>query len=212
MSSSSSKQISDGELEVLCRTSAAGDVSSLTRLLTFYHDRLHEHAVRRVGPDWGGKLDPEDVLQDAYFDIFADIRLFEYRGRDSFYYWAAQIVDRRHVDQVRRLRAQKRDVARERSAAPAGSNTSSYQKLIDQHLTLSGTPSRAARTREAVGATMCGFARLPEDYRLVLRRVYLNGERVAMVAAELGRSEDAVRRLADRALSRLREIVSGTPA
>jgi RNA polymerase sigma-70 factor, ECF subfamily len=207
MAPRSSDPVPDHEMEVLSREAAAGNTDALTSLLRLHHDRLHEHAARKVGPDWRRKLDPEDVLQDAYFDIFAGIGSFAYRGRDSFYAWAVRIVDRRHVDQVRRWRAHKRDAARESEGARSDAGSSSYERLIHGSMRDSGTPSRLAGTREDVSAVMSGLARLPEDYRQVLRRVYLNEEPFSAVAAEMGRTEDAVRRLAGRALLRLRQIV-----
>jgi DNA-directed RNA polymerase specialized sigma24 family protein len=49
---------------------------------------------------------------------------------------------------------------------------------------------------------MC-MAKLPDDYRDVVQRVYLDEQPIAEVARELGRTEDAVRRLAGRAVERL---------
>ena len=201
-----------GDVGALCRAAAAGNADALTTLLLLHHARLLEHAVRKVGPDWRGKLDPEDLLQEAYFDVFTAIGSFAYQGADSFYHWTVQIVDRRYVDQVRRWRAGKRDVAREQRAGAAGANTSTYQRLLDRHLRDSHTPSRSVGTQESVGVVMCALARLPDDYRHVLRRVYLNGEALAAVAADMHRSEDAVRRLAGRALERLRNDIDGNPA
>src|SRR5690242_3264233 len=104
---------SGADVETLCRAAAGGDADALTKLLLLHHGRLLEHAVRKVGPDWRGKLDPEDLLQEAYSDVVTGIGSFSYQGADSFYHWTVQIVDRRYVDQVRRWRAGKRDVARE---------------------------------------------------------------------------------------------------
>jgi DNA-directed RNA polymerase specialized sigma24 family protein len=59
---------------------------------------------------------------------------------------------------------------------------------------------------------MCALARLPNDYRDVLRRVYLNGEAFAVVATDMRRTEDAVRRLAGRALERLRQEIENPHA
>src|SRR5678816_3535535 len=105
------------DVESLCKLAASGNADALTSLLLQHHGRLLEHAVRKVGPDWRGKLDPEDLLQEAYSDVVGGIESFTYQGADSFYYWAVHIVDRRYVDQVRRWRAGKRDVAREQRRA-----------------------------------------------------------------------------------------------
>lgn len=198
-----------GAVETLCREATEGSTEALTRLLATYHARLLDHTTRKVGPDWRGRIDPEDVLQEAYFEVFEGIRSFRYQGVDSFYHWAAHIVDRRYIDEVRHHRAQKRDISRETPAAPLDPNRSTYCSLLEQCLRDSRTPSRVAGTAEAVSRAMSGLARLPEDYREVLRRAYLKDESFHTIAAEMGRTEDAVRRLAGRALERLRDLLEG---
>ncbi len=189
------------EIEALCTKAIAGDPDALEQLLWSYHDRLTEYARRKVGPDWHGKIDGEDILQEAYVDAFAGIGKFEYRGEDSFYHWLTHVIERRFIDHIRRVRAAKRDVARE-VRTPAAS---SYASLMQQCMADSATPSRFLRQEEAVSAMMSCLARLPDDYREVVQRVHLRQEPIAAVAADLGRTEDAVRRLAGRALEQLRE-------
>ncbi len=197
--------------ETLCREAAAGSTEALTRLLGLYHARLLEHTDHKVGRDWRGKIDPEDVLQEAYFEIFSGIGSFQYKGTDSFYHWAAQIVDRRYVDQIRRHRAAKRDVTREVAAPLPDPNRSTYCGLLEQCLRDSRTPSRMMRAAEAVSQAMSGLARMLEDYREVLRRAYLKGESFHAIAADMGRTEDAIRRFAGRALDRLRQSLEDAP-
>lgn len=189
------------EVEATCRKAVAGDAEAIERLLWFYHDRLLEYARRKVGPDWHGKIEAEDVLQEAYVDAFAGIGKFEFRGEDSFYHWLTNVIERRFIDHVRRIRAAKRDVSRE--VRPPASST--YASLMQQCLADSTTPSRFLRQEEAISAMMTCLAGLPDDYREVVQRVHLRQEPIAAVAADLGRTEDAVRRLAGRALERLRE-------
>lgn len=193
--------LSSGDLEAICRSAVAGSSESLERLLWYYHARLLEYARRKVGPDWHGRIDPEDILQEAYVDAFAGIGRFEFRGEDSFYRWVTNVIERRFIDHIRRVRAAKRDVSRE--LRPAA--TSSYASLMQLCLADSTTPSRFMREEEAVSAMMGCLAGLPEDYREVVRRIHLHQEPIAAVAADLGRTEDAIRRLAGRALARLRE-------
>jgi RNA polymerase sigma-70 factor (ECF subfamily) len=195
---------STATVEELCRRAAAGDAPATERLLWAHHDRLSELARRKVGPDWHGKIDPEDVLQEAYVDIFAGIARFRYDGDESFYRWAAQIVERRFIDQVRRVRARKRDATREQRPAAA---PTAYQSLLDQCARHSATPSRFVRKQEALGALLGGMAGLPPDYRIVLERHFLRQESLAVIAADMQRTEDAIRRLIGRALERLRDAV-----
>ncbi len=185
-------------VENWCRAAIAGDQDALTRLLGAYHARLFSFARRKIGVDWNGKIDAEDVLQDAYIEVFATIGGFEYRGEDCFYHWVTRIIDHRFMDQVRRWRRKKRDAAREYS----GQGTA-HLELLDRVLTAAGSPSLSIKREDAVGALMLCLAKLPEDARTVVQRWCLNQEPLAQVAAELGRSEDAVRRLAGRAIEQI---------
>jgi RNA polymerase sigma-70 factor (ECF subfamily) len=180
---------------------AASDPGALEALLWTHHQRLLGFARRKIGPDWQGLIEPEDVLQEAYLEAFSSIEQFTYRGEDSFYHWVTRIIHSRFIDNVRRLRRQKRGGAA-RHVRETGSS-SRHETLLDRCLTDSRSPSRAVRREDAVAAMMTGLARLPEDYRTVVERVYLNQEPVAAVAAELQRSEKAVRHVASRALRRL---------
>lgn len=189
-------------LAELCRAAAAGDADALERLICTHHSRLLSFTHRRIGLQWQGKIEPEDVLQQAYIDVFARIGQFEYQDADSFYRWVTRIIDHRLGDMLRYWRAQKRTTAREHGHA-----SSSYGSLLERCLPPPRTPSGAVRREEALGALLSCLARLPDDHRLAVQLLYLDEQTVFAAAAKLDRSEDAVRRLAGRALERLQRCM-----
>ncbi|MDX2116361.1 MAG: RNA polymerase sigma factor [Planctomycetota bacterium] len=189
------------EIERLCAQAAGGEQEATTRLLAHYHHRLLGFTIRKVGVDWQGKLDPEDVLQEAYVGVFTGVGSFTYQGEDSFYYWVTKVIEHRFLDQVRALRRKKRDAAREVAIDPA--SRSRHQAMLDRIMPDYTTASRIIRREDAVAAMILTIASLPDDYREVLQRVYLNEQPIREAAAEMGRTEDAVRRLAGRAVERL---------
>ena len=204
--STESQMPSSQTIEAWCVQAIGGDQSALEKLLWAHHARLLGFARRKIGVDWQLTQDrmnskAEDILQEAYIDVFSTIADFSYRGEDSFYRWATRIIDHRFIDHARRWRRRKRDVSREVRAA--GSASSAHQSLLERCLPNVSTPSVALRREDALGALMACLARLPDDYRLVVQRLYLQQEPLSAVAAELNRSEDAARRLAGRALERL---------
>lgn len=201
MSSESQPPLNQNPLETLCNQAAGGDAAALEQLLWTHHARLLGFARRKIGVDWQRKIDPEDILQEAYVDIFNTIGKFGYRGEDSFYHWATRIIDHRFIDHVRHWRRKKRDASREVHAA--GSASTSHQSLLERCLPEMKTPSMALRREDAIGALLACIARLPDDYRVVIQRIYLQQQPLSAVAAELNRSEDAIRRLSGRALERL---------
>ncbi len=188
-------------LESLSRQAAGGDVAALEQLLWAHHRRLLGFARRKIGVDWQGRIGAEDLLQEAYVAVFAGIREFVHEDADSFYRWVSRIIDHRFIDQVRHWRRKKRDVSRE--AAPAGSRPESMPALVERCQALAQTPSRALRRADAVGALLTCIAKLPDEYRVVVQRLYLNEEPLSRIARDFGRSEDAIRRLGSRAIEHL---------
>jgi RNA polymerase sigma-70 factor (ECF subfamily) len=175
---------------------AAADRGCLEQLLWAYHARLLSFAQRKIGPEWRGRIEPEDVLQEAYIEVFATIGRFTHSEEDSFYHWVATVIHHRFIDHVRRWQTTKRG-GQSQQVRRDGSG-SRHDELLDR--CLAKTPSRIARREEALAAMMTAMARLPHDYQIVVQRVYLNQEPVAAVAIQLGRSEKAVRHLASRAV------------
>lgn len=196
--------VSPTTLATWCRLASGGDHDAVQKLLWAHQARLGGYVRRKIGPDWKSRIDPDDLLQEAYIDIFDGIATFEYRDEDSFYYWATRIIDHRFIDQIRRLRRKKRDALREVSGPAAASK---HESFLNNYLADSATPSKHLRHAEAVSAMLACVAALPPDYREVVRRYCLGGESLAKVAADMGRSEDAVRRLSSRAVAQLREAM-----
>ena len=190
----------------LCRRAAEGDVSATEQLIWSNRGRLYGFARRKIGPDWQANIDPEDILQEVYVDIFRGIASFKYEHEDSFYRWATRLIEHRFIDRIRMLRRKKRDVTRE--VGPGGGpNVSRHESFLANQLKDTLTPSRMLRRQDAVSALMSCIAKLPEDWRVVVQRYHLQEEPLASIAADMGRSEDAVRRMASRAVERLAECL-----
>jgi RNA polymerase sigma-70 factor (ECF subfamily) len=180
---------------------------AVEELLYLHHARLLGFARRKIGPDFAGKLEPEDLVQEAYAEVFRTIAKFEPRVDDAFYHWVTRIIEQRFIDAVRALRRRKRDIAREQTTGVAGENQSRRWTLCEQLGADLPRPSQTARRDEALAAMMACIARLPPDDRLIVERLHLRGEHPADIGHDTGRSEDAVRRLAGRALERLRALM-----
>ena len=189
------------EIEALCVGASNGDEESITRLLAAHHQRFLGFTIRKIGVDWQGKIDAEDVLQEAYLGVFTGIAQFTHQGEDSFYHWVTRIIEHRFLDQVRALRRKKRDAAREIAIDP--NHASKHQAMLDRIMPDFMTASRIMRRQDAVGAMLLCMAKLPEEYRQAVQRLYLDEEPIKQVAADMGKTEDALRRLAGRAVERL---------
>ena len=183
----------------------AGDVDALERLLAVHHRRFFGFARRKIGVDWLNKIDPDDLLQDAYVQVFGSVRSFLPSGPDAFYYWVTRIIENKFFDSMRHWSRQKRSAARE--AEQKASTNSRYDDLLTACGPTSPSPSLGVRKAEMQGLLFGCIARLPADYREVVRRIHLGQESYEGLAAELGRSPEAVRRMAGRAVEQLRECL-----
>lgn len=86
----------------------SGDERALETVLGSVHDRLLGRAARKIGPEWQGRIDPDDLLQETYIQAVADFASFRDTDEESFYRWISTILDHRFIDAVRRHRAKKR--------------------------------------------------------------------------------------------------------
>ena len=196
--------IDDAAIESWTAAAAAGDLEALEALFAAMHDRFLGLARRKVGVDWQGKVDPDDILQEAYIAAFGGIDGFRPEGADAFYRWVAAIIDHRFIDAVRKLRRQKRDVTRQQRMP---SRISRHESLVKQLGDAHKRPSQAARRQDAIGTLMACIAQLPEDQRVAVQRLHLDEAPIGEVARELDRTEDAVRRLAGRGLGALEKLM-----
>src|SRR5262245_40761920 len=131
------------------RQAAAGDPDSWAHLLAHYHERLRRMVVVRLDPRVRPRVDPSDVLQEAYLEAFARLREYVQAPAAPVVLWLRglaatrlQKAHRRHL--VADCRAAGREVPLD---APLGPPASSAV-LADQLIGREGRPSEAARRAE----------------------------------------------------------------
>ena len=185
-----------------------GDRAAVSKLLAVHHPFLRARVSARMDPALRARAEPEDILQQAYLEVFRHIGTFEDHGPDSFLNWVLTILDHKILDAQRALHRKKRDIAREQGP-PAASVADSCFNLLDQLWAHSRTPSRVVRRDEAVDALLAGISHLSEAHRQVVQLRFLEGRSVKEAAEQLGKSEGAVVKLTERALAELRKQMDG---
>lgn len=194
------------ETLILIDHAREGSEEAARRLLVLYHPRLRARLLRQMDPVMRSKIEPEDILQQVYFDAFRAIGQFTYQGKDSFLRWMYAILDRKLIDEHRAMRADRRDVRREARAATRSSNQTTYVDLMARVMaSRTTTPSQVVRKAEALGVLSACVATLPEHYRDVIQMRFIEGRPVSDVAETLGRSIGSVHMICHRALRQLRE-------
>jgi RNA polymerase sigma-70 factor (ECF subfamily) len=194
------------------RRARDGDPHALAELFAHYCDRLRRMVRLRLDRRLYGRLDPSDVLQEAYLDL---ARRFPEYARDPavpFYLWLRALTGQRLIDLHRQhLGAKMRDAGLEvslyRGALPQASSVSLAQQLLGR-LT---SPSRAAIRAETQIRVQEALNNLdPLDREVLTLRHFemLSNDETAQV---LGISKKAASKRFLRALERLQDILTLLP-
>ena len=200
------------DIDDLLRRAQAGDRPALAELFTRYRERLRQMVRLRLDRRLQGRLDPDDVLQEAYLDFAR--RLPEYVANPSvpFFLWLRALTGQRLIDLHRQhLGAKMRDAQQEvslyRGALPQASSVSLAAQLLGRLTTASQAAIRAetqVRVQEALNSMD------PMDREVLALRHFemLTNDETAQV---LGIKKSAASNRYVRALKRLKDILSGLP-
>ena len=201
-----------GETDRLLRRARAGDRLALPELLERHRDRLRRMVDLRL--DWRlrGRLDPSDVLQEAYLD--AAQRLDDYLRDPKLppLLWLRLIVGERLTNLHRHhLGSKMRDAGREvslyREALPEASSAALASMLLGQHT----SPTQAALRAERMLRVQEALNSLDPLDREVLALRHFEELSNSEVATVLGLTKTAASNRYIRALKRLKAILAALP-
>jgi RNA polymerase sigma-70 factor (ECF subfamily) len=133
------------DLQWLVEQAARGDDQAWERLMNDHRPRLRRMVALRMDNRLQGRVDPSDVIQEAYID--ATRRLHEYAKDPSmpFFLWLRYLTGQRLVAAHRRhLGAKARNVGREISLYRGAYPETTTANLAAQFLGRLSSPSRAA--------------------------------------------------------------------
>lgn len=198
--------------EELLRLAAAGDAMALNRLFSMHSERLRWMVQLRLNRRLQGRIDPSDVLQDAYLETCQRIKEYLAAPRMPFFLWLRQITARKLLALHRthlgtRMREAGREVSLEADACPGVDSSVLAGQLVGK-LT---SPSAATIRTEARDAVQQALEKLSETDRevLVLRHFeMLSNEETAQV---LDLTKTAASNRYVRALQRLTEVLEAFP-
>lgn len=190
--------MSEDERELMMRA-AGGDAAALERLLQTHRPRLLGYIAKQVPQSMRRLVEPQDVLQDTYFEAFRRMAGLAVGGV-SAYPWLATIARNRIIDLVRAHRSLKRDG---KAAADAGDQP--VVALLQDLAIYRRTPSQSAVARELLATLEQALAKLLPDQRHALSLRYLSGLPPAEIAQRMHRTAEAVHLLCNRGLKALRK-------
>jgi RNA polymerase sigma-70 factor (ECF subfamily) len=186
--------------EALEQTLRDGDDEAMATLFERQRERLQRMVHFRLDPRLVGRIDAEDVLQEAFIE--AKKRLGAFRGDDKpFFVWMRLVTQQTMVDLFRKHVGAKMRAAGREIAAPASGTLSGF---FVGHLT---SPSQAVLREEVRQKVEAALASMDEIDREVLLLRHFEELSNKEVAAVLGIQENAASNRYVRALTRLKGLL-----
>jgi RNA polymerase sigma-70 factor (ECF subfamily) len=198
--------------EELVQRLREGDTQALADLFALHRDRLWKLVSFRLHPRLCGRVDADDVLQEAYLAAAGRLSHFLANPAGVFFVWLRLIVLQTLTDLHRRhLGAGRRDAHRELSLPYAAGARSTSASLAAQFLGSFTSPSGAAARAEMTACLEAAIDTMnPIDREVLALRHFeeLSNQEIAEV---LGIEEKAASIRYVRAIRRLKEILSEMP-
>jgi len=180
------------------------DPSALAAFVEARRPALLSFIEHRLGPTLRGKLEPQDVLQEAAIKALRELPRADFSVRDPFA-WLCHLAEQCVVDGHRHFAAGKRAAGREVPGnVPAGEGSQDFIALLSASVT---TPTQAVVRGERQQRLLAALAGLPEEHRAALRLRYGEGLPTKEVARRLNKTDVATRVLLTRLVQRLQELL-----
>jgi RNA polymerase sigma-70 factor (ECF subfamily) len=202
----------DRQSSELLRRAAAGDPQAVNELFSRYRDRLRAMVRLRLNRRLQGRVDPSDVLQEAYLEVCKGFAEYARAPTLPFFLWLRHLTGQKLIAVHRQhLGAQMRDADREvslhRGALPQASSASLAAQLLGR-LT---SPTQAALRAELQVRIQEALNSMEPLDREVLALRHFEMLSNAEAAQVLGLKKSAASNRYIRALGRLKDILAALP-
>lgn len=189
-----------------------GDREALAELFLFYRPRLWRVVHFRLHPRLQGRVDADDVLQDAWLKAESRIRYFLSDASRSAFIWFRMITTQALIELHRRhLGADKRSANRERSINAKWDSESTSTCLSFHLLANLTSPSSAVMRAEQSRQLDTALQSLSELDREILALRHFEELTNHEAALVLGLTEQAASARYVRALQRLKRVMETLP-
>ncbi len=197
--------MSQPESDVL-RKIGEGEVSALAQYLDGCQPQLLAFIRRRLGAALKSKIEADDIFQDTSAEAVRTITP-EWPGDRDPFSWLCQIAERKIIDAHRHyFGAQKRDAGRERSLDRRAGNAGEIG-LVNLLVNSMTTPSQAFSRNAREARLQSAISSLRDEQREALRLKYVEGRPSKEIAAQLGKSDAAVRVMLTRTMKQLQSLL-----
>jgi RNA polymerase sigma-70 factor (ECF subfamily) len=201
-----------GSTDQLVQRAAAGEEGAMAGLFDRHRDRLRRMVGLRLDRRLQGRVDPSDVLQDAYIDLAGKLEEYASGPKMPFFLWLRLVVGERLIRVHRQhLGAAMRDAGREISLNAGGMPAASSASLAAQLLGEFTSASRALARLEMQSIlqdVLNGMDQIDREVIALRHFEELSNDEVAEV---LGLSKGAASKRYVRALLRLKATIGEKP-
>jgi RNA polymerase sigma-70 factor (ECF subfamily) len=195
----------DAEVEGLIEQARRGDGAACQELLARHRARLRQMVAVRIDRRLAARVDPSDVVQEAFADAARKLPDYLRERPLPFYPWLRRLAWERMLKLYQRhIAADKRSVTREAAAPLPDESALQMARLL---FAPGPSPSERVQRHELCARVQAALSRLGERDREVLVLRYLEQMSTAEIAAVLGTTAGAVKVRHLRALERLRGLL-----
>lgn len=183
-----------------------GDGTAIGEVLEGFRSYLTLLARIQIGRRLQSKVDPDDVVQEAYLDAHRQFSTFRGENTEAVAAWLrtilagqlAQLIRRYCVTEARNIRLE----------VSIDQDLDSSSARLAQGLASPGSsPSESFSRREELTCLANMLERLPANYREVILMRQIEGLSFGEIASRLGRTEDSIQKLWVRGLLALRDLM-----
>jgi RNA polymerase sigma-70 factor (ECF subfamily) len=201
------------DLDDLLDRARAGEMTALDAIFSRHQDRLRQMVQLRLDRRLQGRIDPSDVLQEAFVDAVRHLPDYLAAPRAPLFLWLRYLVGmrlkalHRHHLGVKQRNA-KREISIYQGPLPSADSAALAARLLGNMTSPSEAAVRAERVLRLQDALN---AMDPLDREILSLRHFENLSR-SEAAQELGIAEGAAGKRYLRALQRLRQLLDDTNA
>src|SRR6516225_7045325 len=196
--------------DLLIDRAAAGDSAALAELFGRYRKRLRAMVRLRMDRRLQGRVDPSDVLQEAYLDVAQQLPTYLAKPEMPFYLWLRLTTGQRLMRLHRQhlgaaIREAGREVSLHRGALPQASSVSLAAQLLGK---MTSASKAVERVELQLQAALNGMDEMDREIIALRHFEELSNAEAAQV---LGLEPSAASKRYIRALKRLQAVLQNVP-
>jgi RNA polymerase sigma-70 factor (ECF subfamily) len=182
-----------------------GDKSALNQLYSVYAERVRWMVRFRMGKELRSQLESMDLVQDTLLYVLSRLDKFTYTNEGEFVRWLSKIAENELRGSLRKLHADKRDIRKEVRLDNDGRTTEGGYVGFNEPIQAT-TPSMVLSRKEDLAKLEKAVDELKPEYREAIVLTKIEGLSYQEIGQKMGKSSDAVRMLATRAMAELTTI------